>query len=419
MMDEHDEIVVNYALKRFEIFCQQNLEEGHFDVTFEFVNRDATVELLHDNNNPIPRQQLYAHSFVLWPLSKVFERTFFGPFAKSSVITIERHSYNDFKEFLSFLYSGYCDINEKNLMAMIDLSEYYDIKELKEICDVFLKYHPFETRELLGIYESVKLYNGLQDGMLSIWQSISTNAAEIITSNAFMDAKKETILDIVKMDDLKVSEEVLFKAVMEWAGDCSYRKVSEEIIKLKLKDILPFIRFPIMNMDFLLTHVVPKGYLFSSFDELSCVLRDAAGYGSSAIKYSKYSNKLRQGQLIQFRDSSGYKAFAYLQNRAAINAIQDASKGKYHGALTWDFDVPEIGDDVGDRIYTNVFGSRCYVIWEDYRFVLKDYKSTQPFYRKDFDDELWFFKNFQVLTPLTLGNPNFNLSDHNITVKVV
>uniref|UniRef100_A0A914PR69 Uncharacterized protein n=1 Tax=Panagrolaimus davidi TaxID=227884 RepID=A0A914PR69_9BILA len=164
---------------------------------------------------------------------------------------------------------------------------------------------------------------------------------------------------------------------------------------------------------------VPKGYLFSSFEELSHVLRDAAANGSSAVKYSEYSNKLRQGRIIQFRDSSGYKAFAYIQNHAAINAILDASRGKMKGVLTWDFDVPEIGDDDGDRILTNVFNSRYYVIWEDYRFVLKDYKTTQPFYRKDFDDELWFFKNFQVLAHLTLGNPSFNLSDHNITVKVV
>jgi hypothetical protein len=56
----------NHAVKigqiRYAIFKSQNTNNGGFDVTFQFKDK-----------------QLHAHSFILWSISDVFKSTLLGP----------------------------------------------------------------------------------------------------------------------------------------------------------------------------------------------------------------------------------------------------------------------------------------------------------------------------------------------------
>ena len=98
-------------------------------------------------------------------------------------------------------------------MALIDLSEYYQIQTLKDKCAAFLAENCIQIENILRVYESVKLYYSSQEAPFKILQTISTNITEILKTDQFLKAKKDTILDILQMDDLKVREEILFEAV--------------------------------------------------------------------------------------------------------------------------------------------------------------------------------------------------------------
>uniref|UniRef100_A0A914Y955 BTB domain-containing protein n=1 Tax=Panagrolaimus superbus TaxID=310955 RepID=A0A914Y955_9BILA len=194
-MTKKDNALQKFAHQRYKLFQDQNQQNGRFDVTFQF-----------------DKKQLFAHSFVLWPLSEVFESTLFGPLAEKGPITPKRYQFDDFKEFLTYLYIGNCKIDAQNVMSLVDLSEYYQIKPLKNVCDAFITESAAQTENILTLYESLKRYT-LKTAMAKVMETIASKTDEILKSKDFLSIEKETILDIVKMDTLNSKEEELFQAV--------------------------------------------------------------------------------------------------------------------------------------------------------------------------------------------------------------
>ena len=135
-----------------------------------------------------------------------------GSWAQKDPIPIAGHSYENFKEFLTYLYLGSCDLNNKNVMALLDLAESYDVQLLKGKCDTFLVNTQPTVDTVFKIYESLKLYS-LPKSCQTISQFIMANAYELLESDHFLSVQKETVLDIVKMENLCISEEALFEAV--------------------------------------------------------------------------------------------------------------------------------------------------------------------------------------------------------------
>uniref|UniRef100_A0A914QV17 BTB domain-containing protein n=1 Tax=Panagrolaimus davidi TaxID=227884 RepID=A0A914QV17_9BILA len=236
----NDNSATELSLQRYSIFSLQNVESGHFDVTFLFNEKE-----------------LYAHSFVLWTASEIFETMLFGVWAKNEPIPITSHSYDDFKEFLTFLYLGQCNINMENIMALVDLSESYNVQILKEKCDQFLTDAKPTVENVFNICESLKTYS-LQNALTNLYEFVAINALTILSSQSFLETKKDIVIDIVKMERLIINEEDLFKSVYKWAEYQSQKQKKENpsrliksLIKEELSDILPHIRFPIMNIEFL------------------------------------------------------------------------------------------------------------------------------------------------------------------------
>uniref|UniRef100_A0A914P4M8 BTB domain-containing protein n=1 Tax=Panagrolaimus davidi TaxID=227884 RepID=A0A914P4M8_9BILA len=205
MSEQHAKIFLTTtdpAHQRYKFFRDQNTEEGHFD--------DTEDESGTDENEP--SQQLFAHSFTLWPSSKVFEKTLFGPLANQGPIPVIRHTYDDFKEFLTFMYLGYCNITIKNVLALVDLGEYYEVKLLKDQCDEFLTKNSTKIENVLKVYESLKIYS-LENAMKKVMEFVAANTLAILKTYEFLEVQKETILDIVKMVNLNATQEEIFEAV--------------------------------------------------------------------------------------------------------------------------------------------------------------------------------------------------------------
>uniref|UniRef100_A0AC34GD37 BACK domain-containing protein n=1 Tax=Panagrolaimus sp. ES5 TaxID=591445 RepID=A0AC34GD37_9BILA len=133
-------------------------------------------------------------------------------------------------------------------MILVDLSEYYQIKPLKDVCDAFITENAAKPENVLKLYESFKRYT-LKTAMAKVMETIASNTDEILKSKDFSSIEKETLLDIVKMDNLNSKEEELFQAVLIWV--LNKHKNNENEIKTELADVFPFIRFPIMDLEFL------------------------------------------------------------------------------------------------------------------------------------------------------------------------
>ena len=138
-----------------------------------------------------------------------------GSWATKDPIPIKGHSFEDFKEFLTFLYLGRCDFDLSNVMTFVDLAESYGIVTLKNECNKFLCGTPPTPGTVFGIYESLKLFS-LEEASKKITEFITTNTEMLLKSKHFLEVKKGTILDIVRMQTFATTEEELFKAVCFW-----------------------------------------------------------------------------------------------------------------------------------------------------------------------------------------------------------
>uniref|UniRef100_A0A914PXF5 BTB domain-containing protein n=1 Tax=Panagrolaimus davidi TaxID=227884 RepID=A0A914PXF5_9BILA len=249
--------------KRYEVFKSQNTAEGYFDVTF-----DLEGKFVH------------AHKYMLSSVSEVLKRMVSDTWNKGETIKIEKNSYNDFYEFLTFLYSGNCKLNDENIFSMIDLSEFYHVKSLQHRCDEYLSQNDYTNENVLTYIEVLSNYS------LPMFKKAfakSMKYLSFIEYESFMQLSKETVMKIVMFEDRIALEEKLFEKIYEWAEKQAKNKQSEsneetlnlnDAIKAELTEILPFIKFKNMNLGFLIDFVVDKGFLFS-YKELSEILNVA------------------------------------------------------------------------------------------------------------------------------------------------
>jgi hypothetical protein len=349
-----DNFAIEIAQRRYAVFKSQNIDNGGFDVTFQFKDK-----------------QLHAHSFILWSLSNVFKSMLVS--LSNEPIQISQFTYEDFKEFISFFYLGTCQMNLNNVISLVHLADFYDVDILKKQCDDFLVKSVTKS-DALKVYEVLKECS-LDNALNSVLEFIANNTEKVIKDDYFNQLSKDTIMDIVKMDHLTAKEEDLFEAICKWAEHrCinnnkakSSESNTEDCIKFELFEILPYIRFPIMHIDFLHNYVVPKDFLFSSFKEINKIIHDAnvfAQKGTTSQKISSFSNTYRGGKRIQFIDGEGCKAYAIIHDHFIIETLnRQLNKMAFDGydnTCYWDILLPEVQNGLHDDILTDV--SKYYLV---------------------------------------------------------
>uniref|UniRef100_A0A914Q7D3 BTB domain-containing protein n=1 Tax=Panagrolaimus davidi TaxID=227884 RepID=A0A914Q7D3_9BILA len=93
-----------------------------FDIVFDFEGK-----------------KLYADKLILSINSSTFKSMLSDRWiSKNNSIKIETYKFDDFKELLSFIYSGKCKITNENIFTILDMSEFYQIEDLKELCEEYL-----------------------------------------------------------------------------------------------------------------------------------------------------------------------------------------------------------------------------------------------------------------------------------------
>uniref|UniRef100_A0AC34EZG8 BTB domain-containing protein n=1 Tax=Panagrolaimus sp. ES5 TaxID=591445 RepID=A0AC34EZG8_9BILA len=248
-------------MEKYEIFKAQDPETGNFDVVFE-----------------IHGKKLYAHKCMLCLASNTFETMLSDRWTNSDEsVTIQNYSFNDFKEFLTFLYSGKCQFNHDNIFAMVDIAEFYGVTVLKKACENFLTKNVINLNNVYHMLEIAEKYSMIYLKQ-SIFIFISNNLLSFLESKHLLLLEKSTLKDIVECVKGTVEQEKLFEAVYKWAENQATKKQKllkifdlNDAMKMELTDFLPFIKFEKMSSKFLIEYIVRKSFLFTD-EELQRML---------------------------------------------------------------------------------------------------------------------------------------------------
>ena len=161
-----------------------------------------------------------------------------------------------------FLYTNNVTPDCDNVMHLLYVAKKYSIVNLEEVCLQYL--HTFMTSEnVCTILETVKLYDEEELYKKSM-AFIEENGKSVLESEGFLNLSHQTLMDIVKSNNLMVKEDDIFIAINTWAEhQCKEQgiPVTPAAKREALGDVIKHIRFPCLSQKAIAITVSQSGLL--------------------------------------------------------------------------------------------------------------------------------------------------------------
>jgi len=212
-----------------------------------------------------------AHRVVLAASSPLFEAMLYPPsFVENApeiklpltiTITDPNITPSSFESLLRVIYTDETKVNASNISELIACAKKYQIEKLQILCAEFME-ADIQSDNVLSLYEIAPDLLGDNEFGLSF---IRANAEEVFSSEGFVNLKRERLIPLLKDDDLSIEEQSVFKAVQRWGRrqleNDGIDSKDGSALKKVLSDILPLVRFPVMDVADIATSVAPSGLL--------------------------------------------------------------------------------------------------------------------------------------------------------------
>uniref|UniRef100_A0A914QVC2 BTB domain-containing protein n=1 Tax=Panagrolaimus davidi TaxID=227884 RepID=A0A914QVC2_9BILA len=177
----------------------QSQDPELLDIVFDFEGKKIYADKLSLSNNSSTFESMLSDRWTF----------------KNDAIKIETYKFDDFKELLTFIYSGKCNITNENIFTILDMSEFYQIEDLKKICDVFLSKTKLNLSNVLQHFETSNKYSLIQMKE-PIQTFIFQNFANLAKFEGFLNADKSIIKEIVAMEsNFSKHHEDMFQSVIK------------------------------------------------------------------------------------------------------------------------------------------------------------------------------------------------------------
>lgn len=269
-------MIAQQKMDRYEsIFIE---EENHFANTFQALSilRECG-ELCDVVIRTEDGVQTPAHKVVLSACSPYFRCMFTTGFleVRQPIIDIKEADSNALQDIIDYFYSGKLHVHYMNVEGLIKLANILQLDELMEKCEVYLRRN-MTTKNSLGLQAFAQHYSltNLKEHALrySCW-----NFDSIKEEEEFLLLPAECFKQLLENDTLKVAnEEYVFEALVKWLTfdyDNRHKHIPE---------LLEFIRFPLMNSDYLKENNIVK-FIESKFPTCQTLIGKAVDYQQGII----------------------------------------------------------------------------------------------------------------------------------------
>uniref|UniRef100_A0AC34FXV8 BTB domain-containing protein n=1 Tax=Panagrolaimus sp. ES5 TaxID=591445 RepID=A0AC34FXV8_9BILA len=225
---------------KFDNFTSQNPENGQFDVIFE-----------------IKGKKIYTHKTMLTLVSDTFKSMLSENWtSKDEPIPLQNYSYEDFYEFLTFLYSAQCQLKCENIFVLVDMAEFYNVALFKDFSEEYLLKMTFTSENYFALMELAEKYS-LKKLKIIVQSFVLNNFSDLENYNDFVKISKFVVEEIVKANKDKAKPEDLFQ------------------------------------------FVIPRGFIFSSLEELSKILSNNY-FLKTKVKVTNSIGQTMHGNLATF-----------------------------------------------------------------------------------------------------------------------
>lgn len=194
---------------------------------------------------------IFAHSFVLACRSDDFCESFEANIGQSKLITINNANHDEYFEFLKYLYTDSCQIDQYNVESIMKLSKKHNLRNLETKCCGIMEGGMKVNNACTILQKSIELdCDELKQKSAAF---ITKNYFECLSEESFLEINRSTLSIIVNMDRESTGEDFkIFKATLKWATAACIAngKQPNGVIKRDmLGDVLKFIRFDAMSVE--------------------------------------------------------------------------------------------------------------------------------------------------------------------------
>lgn len=206
--------------------------------------------LFPTNDTTIAPNEIKCHRKLLSALSPVFANIALTLCADiSKVVFIVDESFEDFGTFLAYFYKGEVKLNNNNIDKVYYLAHAYEVDDLSEECITFMT----ERLAIENIFQYYALAIRTNEANLKLncENLIALNTELLIQIERFLECKKNTLKEILKLTNISCMEIDLFNACMRWARRKCQKKANIEpdlsVMRNELGECFALIRFKEMD----------------------------------------------------------------------------------------------------------------------------------------------------------------------------
>ena len=232
-------------LCRYKISCEESEEECVTSLAIVEEEGNDTVQCHHDSLYMEPWKTLYckqdlsdvtlivgkeklkAHRLVLAAHSDVVKGMLYGDLkeGKEEVITLQGTDGVSFRSLLEYCYTGCVTLNKSFICQLIELSEYYNMQYLKQVCCNWLWRHLCVDDVCQYLMFAEPVDQELYKNCLA-W--LDDHIADVTETEGFTQLLTEEHLEaILARDTLDIQEINLFESLERWVEyDCAGKRAA-------------------------------------------------------------------------------------------------------------------------------------------------------------------------------------------------
>ncbi|XP_045199005.1 BTB/POZ domain-containing protein 6-like [Mercenaria mercenaria] len=240
------------------------------------------------------REEVCAHKYVMMSRSPVLLRALKDHMENTDIaVNVPDVTMETFRDVLTYLYTENIDLHADNVTSLLYAARRFQISGLTKLCFNFLE-TGMSVSNVCKILEQAHIHNetNLYDKCLKF---IFVNGMEVLKTHAFNELCEECAGAIIRSDELKADEELIFEAMVLWAtNECRRKKKPSTDIDRRyvMGPLLYLIRFPTMDVSYFTQKVSFRDIL--SHDEAVSIFQYFHG---EERQLSKLFNKNERNRL--------------------------------------------------------------------------------------------------------------------------
>ena len=199
----------------------------------------------------------YAHKLILCASSDVFKVMLMSetwPESQRNKIILkeEPECIAVFDDFLKYLYTGEVQLNHYNVLALLMLSDKYNVCDLRDVCISYMCDH------VVSLVEHNHAVSWLQYAQLCghdkiaevCYNFILWNFHKVACTHDFLLMDKDLLLEFLESSDLVIVDELtLFRCCIRWLQHQQIQLgYNEHLLRKLVLEVLSQIRFPMMTL---------------------------------------------------------------------------------------------------------------------------------------------------------------------------